>query len=81
MKKDQRRNKAHGGKWRIRRKLPRRRSYLSPIFGDAGAAVAAGGGRRWPGGRETKIPYFLGGGSGGRGGGNDGSSIFNATLV
>lgn len=59
----------------IPRKPRQKHSYLNPIFGGVDAAATAGVGRRWPGGRVTKIPYFLGGGSGGMGGGNDGSSI------
>lgn len=57
----------------IPRKPRQKHNYLNPIFGGVDAAAIAG--RRWPGGRVTKIPYFLGGGSGGMGGGNDGSSI------
>lgn len=64
----------------IPRKPRQRRSYLNPIFGGVDAAATAGVGRRWPGGRVTKIPYFLGGGSGGKGGGNDGSSICTQTT-
>lgn len=59
----------------IPRKPRQKHSYLNPIFGGVDAVATAGVGRRWPGGRVTKIPYFLGGGSGGMGGGNDGSSI------
>lgn len=62
----------------IPRKPLRMHSYLYPSFVGAVAGATVGA-RRCPGGRVTKIPYFLGGGSGGKGGGKDGSRIFNAT--
>lgn len=57
------------------------RCYLNTTFDgggtdDATADVAA----RCPGGRLTKIPYFLGGGSGGTDGGNDGSRILKLNF-